>query len=640
MKAVYSRVIALALLALFSSIPPSVTGVLINGSGAAMAAATASNKVSSILGNDLSAFIEENDSITVKDKAKNGETKPILTGQVFSKEALDNGTALVKCVFTGGEKLSELQGKAGGIAKVTLNDGTKLTGKITECTKNSIRIISPEGQIYDLPRSELALIRCETFCTLAGSSNKDHPGEIGLKLLITGDGRVFKAADVQTPNIKTPASSSNNFEHVLDMLACPVPNSVDKIPCPTPVIFTVLCPELPVSKGKSKEPGSGFNDQKSVFGMSLCPSPTLAFAPPESMAFGLDVVSDQACPKVPVNVVWSNSELSEAWIAFIKEVLEKIKKKRLNKNPDGSVKLPPDRDPLPSVKKPVPGNATPVPNPDLFYYSESGAVNHVVVVPDPVLSDPTSPDWDPSKDWPDPYNGSAHDYYKAFIVQQENLKGLDEKSSAPAAVDIKEAQSQECKIKLSSDSDPLNCELTVENPGGHALEVTLPAYTCFLSPDAASNQNMMKGTDPKFLVPAHGQTSLPIDTYCVSTKSVKTPPKEGLGYSIGNYPDESTFKLLRRIVEAACELEKESAFATVPVDPKMRSRRIAQAAIWLQLGKLSGKENDLVTVGTLKADLLKGVKSELSKEQDAKVEQFAAKIFEAAESTIKRASSK
>lgn len=212
----------------------------------------------------------------------------------------------------------------------------------------------------------------------------------------------------------------------------------------------------------------------------------------------------------------------------------------------------------------------------------------------------------------------------------------------PNQVTIDTAQDMGCELTLATkNEDALNCMLTVTNPTMSALKIILPSFTYFASPNAAKSQNMMKGCDPKFEVPAKSTINLPIDTFCVSTKSIKTPPEEGLSYQVTNPPDADTFNMLARIVETAQLMDSKGEYTgKVFVKPEMRFRKVAQTAIWLYMGEKSGKQEDFVSIDTLQDELLGSLQKQPTKEELARVRQFAQGIYDAAKITVEKAKQK
>lgn len=205
-------------------------------------------------------------------------------------------------------------------------------------------------------------------------------------------------------------------------------------------------------------------------------------------------------------------------------------------------------------------------------------------------------------------------------------------------IQLEEAQKQGlCEVSIRSENNPNHCEVSVTSKGS-AFTAQIAEKACFLSSDPDKGQNLMEATDPVFTVPAGKTVVIPIDTFCISTKSISPPPASGMKYTAGKYPDAALFKTLVQIAQNARKLDKEGRFGNVPLASDKRATKIAQTAIWMYLGKRSGKKIDIVSVASLKDDLLSSgqiSKENLSDVQLKKVEDFATLIYSAAERTVK-----
>jgi hypothetical protein len=194
-----------------------------------------------------------------------------------------------------------------------------------------------------------------------------------------------------------------------------------------------------------------------------------------------------------------------------------------------------------------------------------------------------------------------------------------------------------CDVSIRSNNNPNYCEVVISNVAQGAFTVQIAEKVCFLSSDSSAAQNLMEATDPVTTVAAGKTEVLPIETYCISTKSIKPPPAAGLKYTVGKYPDPQVYKMLVGIAQQAQRLNKEGRFDNVPVAPARRANKIAQTAIWMHLGKQSGRKSECITPDSLKDDLLdsgKDSQKKLTAEQMQKVRQFAQLILSAAELTL------
>lgn len=210
-----------------------------------------------------------------------------------------------------------------------------------------------------------------------------------------------------------------------------------------------------------------------------------------------------------------------------------------------------------------------------------------------------------------------------------------------AVLSIEEAQRNGlCEISIRSNNDPNHCEVLVTSKSESSFTAQIAEKACFMSSNPQAGQNLMEATDPVFTVPAGQLVLVPIETFCISTKSIKPPPAKGMKYTAGPYPDQVVFKKLVRIAQTAEKLAKDGGYNNVPVSPEKRARKIAQTAIWMYLGKRDGKKSELVTSSSIKEDLLASgtmAREKLTKEQLQRVDIFAGAIYEAARKTIERA---
>ncbi|MGE3557113.1 MAG: C2 family cysteine protease [Candidatus Obscuribacterales bacterium] len=187
--------------------------------------------------------------------------------------------------------------------------------------------------------------------------------------------------------------------------------------------------------------------------------------------------------------------------------------------------------------------------------------------------------------------------------------------------------------------DTLHMFVKLTNCTASPLQVVKPAYMCYLS-SSGSYQNMINTEDPPLSIAPGKSLQLEIPTVCASTKTVKPPPAKGskVQYRIGDYPDPELFKKLVRILKTSKKMSQSKVYTTLPIDPKIRDRKVAQLAIWKVLGDMSDNPEDKVTRKSLEKDLLDEMnRAKLSHKQQHAIDTFSADLYHAILETIKRA---
>lgn len=127
-------------------------------------------------------------------------------------------------------------------------------------------------------------------------------------------------------------------------------------------------------------------------------------------------------------------------------------------------------------------------------------------------------------------------------------------------------------------------------------------------------------------------------TVCVSPKSAKPPPSEGVTYRLGARHPEEVNQLLSRVLEMARDLQLEKFYKRIPIPDARREHTIAQLAIWMELGKQSNRPQDAITTEGIKEELVKqaGVKAEtLPPDQQKELERGVQSIFTMTDLTLK-----
>lgn len=194
-------------------------------------------------------------------------------------------------------------------------------------------------------------------------------------------------------------------------------------------------------------------------------------------------------------------------------------------------------------------------------------------------------------------------------------------------------------MKVKGDGETTTkVQLGLTNKTDHVLKVVIPANEILLS-RTLSIQHMMVTKDRIVTVPAGGAIWAEIPTMCVSVKTVKPPPAVETEFTVGAYPDETVWKQLASIVEAARILNRSGAYDGTMFAKERREQTIAQLAVWLLLGKRSDKPEDSVTAEGIAAETLDkmGIKrDQLTKEKQQMFDKGVDEIFLAIDLTVKK----
>jgi hypothetical protein len=180
--------------------------------------------------------------------------------------------------------------------------------------------------------------------------------------------------------------------------------------------------------------------------------------------------------------------------------------------------------------------------------------------------------------------------------------------------------------------------LLLTNNADQKLRVLIPAHEVF-RPNSANIQMMMTTTDKILSLPAQTTVSVDIPTVCASVKSIKPPGKEGTSFEVGRYPDEDTWKELVSILAAAQQLSKEGAYEHLLTKRESRQATIGQLAIWMLLGKRTGRSEDAVTkesIGNEMLDQMNLKRQQLSPDKLERFDKGVDEIFLATDITLKR----
>jgi tetratricopeptide (TPR) repeat protein len=200
-------------------------------------------------------------------------------------------------------------------------------------------------------------------------------------------------------------------------------------------------------------------------------------------------------------------------------------------------------------------------------------------------------------------------------------------------------KAKQLEFKLKGDGQSTSkVELVLTNKTSQMLRVVIPANEVF-RPNTSLVQTMMVTRDRVVSIPAGGTVTAELPTMCVSTKTIKPPPPEGVEFEIGSYPDADVWKDLASIVEASKQLNRSGAYDHTMFARERREATISQLAVWALLGKKSTNPEDQVTPKVIADDTLDkmGLKREqLPKEKLEMFEKGIDQIFLAVDLTIKK----
>jgi tetratricopeptide (TPR) repeat protein len=195
------------------------------------------------------------------------------------------------------------------------------------------------------------------------------------------------------------------------------------------------------------------------------------------------------------------------------------------------------------------------------------------------------------------------------------------------------------KFQLTGDGvTTSHVRLSLTNTGKDYLRVVIPANEVF-RPNAANIQMMMSTKDKIVNISPESTAIVDLPTVCASVRSIKPPGKEGTSFEVGAYPDLEAWKDLGGILLAAKQLDKEGAYQHLLTKRESRQSTIAQLAIWMLLGKRTGKDADAVTPSSIGSEMLDQVgvnRSQLTPEKLAHFDKGVDEIFQAADITLKR----
>ncbi|GEM_PF-920097 len=155
--------------------------------------------------------------------------------------------------------------------------------------------------------------------------------------------------------------------------------------------------------------------------------------------------------------------------------------------------------------------------------------------------------------------------------------------------------------------------LLLTNTTGNEIKLVIPANEV-LHPNMPGVQKMMVTKDTIITVPVGQVAIAKVETICASVKTIAPPPKGGVAFDVGSYPDAKVWKQLSAIIAASNDLERNGGYSGVPIKKEQnRKEQIAQLAVWRLLGLISGRPEHAVTPETIEDDMLKELKQQARK---------------------------
>ena len=124
-----------------------------------------------------------------------------------------------------------------------------------------------------------------------------------------------------------------------------------------------------------------------------------------------------------------------------------------------------------------------------------------------------------------------------------------------------------------------HCTLTLTNLSDQRLRVVVPSSQFFLPSDLT--YQIMMTTAERVIDILPGKTvSTEIPSVCVSPKTVKAPPAEGVDYTPNHHPEPLLSGIFGDILATSESLEQQHKYDEIPLAGERRRGTIAQLAIW------------------------------------------------------------
>jgi len=185
-------------------------------------------------------------------------------------------------------------------------------------------------------------------------------------------------------------------------------------------------------------------------------------------------------------------------------------------------------------------------------------------------------------------------------------------------------------LQLKGDgSTTTHVQMFLQNKTTSRLLVVIAANE-IIHPGKLGTQDMMVTQDRLVsLKPGGVEVVFPIDTMCVSYKTIPPPSADKADYSAGAYKDEKTWRQFSSIIAASKDLAHKGKYdAQIQYaagddrsDPKVTAARRktqqeknAQLAIWSVLGLSSSNPEDAVTTKTLANDTVRQIKQTVQRD--------------------------
>lgn len=188
-------------------------------------------------------------------------------------------------------------------------------------------------------------------------------------------------------------------------------------------------------------------------------------------------------------------------------------------------------------------------------------------------------------------------------------------------------------------ANTMECEMPCTNASSGPIKLCIPRGQTF-APDAKGYQNMACTQDTVCSIPAGQTVKIPLATICMSGKTLKPPPPQGVHYDLAP-PDSADAKLTDRLITSTTALNANGFFDNLPPGDE-RPKLITQLAHWIHKGRSSSNPADTVSPESIRDDMLSKTNMPYSSMNSANkkaIDKLCSQIYKAANSTLKLAQS-
>jgi hypothetical protein len=188
-------------------------------------------------------------------------------------------------------------------------------------------------------------------------------------------------------------------------------------------------------------------------------------------------------------------------------------------------------------------------------------------------------------------------------------------------------------------ANTMECVMPCTNASSQDIKVCVPRGQCF-APNKPECQNMACTQDVVCNIPAGQTVKVPLSTMCMSGKTLKPPPPDGVHFNLAAHDPEEA-KLTDRLITATNVLNTDHFYDQLPPGEE-RPKLIAQMAHWIHKGKKSENPKDTVSPQSIRDDMLSKTKltySSLSSSDKKTIDKMCSQIYQASASTLKLAQS-